>query len=531
MMKRNVKQVLNMLVVLILAILALVSCTKKEATVDKQELKEVSSVDDVIDELVDDKIADMEEKMMAEHENAERVTDFLFTEKKDRGDITSIVTLANKDAGIKTFQFDALDLDEGYDDVVALTIDFDGVIIPKGGEDNVRESGDDIVITSGGIYVLKGTLNDKRIRVEKGLGPMTQIVLDGVKINTDKESAILTPKDCITQIHLAKGSVNEINSKSEDSIAKGSKRNGVIFSEEKLSFTGTGKLIIKSGFECSIESNDKLIFISGDYEINAKGDGIKAKNEVIFRDGNVEINSGDDAIRVTKNKNAYVYIENANMRVASNDKGINSDDEVLIVGGSLDFDTRGESIAGKVVNILGGKINLKSGNDAINTTDADQNKKDNQIGVYTRIIGGELNIDSAMDGIDSNGDLYLEGGKIFISASESDNERIIDYNGIVTCHIGTEMMAVGPSARMQDLGDAPKQSYIVIYYKDNISAGKKIELKDDNNNVILSFNPNKTYKAALITSANLEVGNNYKIVCDKKELSVSLVEGKNEIVE
>ena len=120
------------------------------------------------------------------------------------------------------------------------------------------------------------------------------------------------------------------------------------------------------------------------------------------------------------------FAENANITIESNDKGINSDSEVLIVGGNVNFDTKGECITGKVVNILGGKINLKSDDDAINSTDGDQNKKDNQIGVYTRIIGGELNIDSTMDGIDSNGDLYLEGGKVFISASESDNERIID---------------------------------------------------------------------------------------------------------
>lgn len=520
------------IMIMCLVAFAMFSCTKKETVSAKVETTTEATIDakDIVDDS-DNLENDVEVNIEASYENAERVGDFLFTEKSDKGDVTSIVALANKDAGIKTFQFDVFDLDDGYDDMAALTIDFDGTIIPEGGQDNVRESGDDIVITSGGIYVLKGTLNNKRVRVEKGLGPMTQIVLNGVKINTDKESAILTPKDCITQIHLAKGSVNEINSTSNESSSKASKRNGVIFSEEKMSFKGTGKLIINNTFECPIESSDKLTFISGDYVFNTKGDGIKAKNEVLFRGGNIEINAGDDAIRVTSNEKACVYVENGNITVNSNDKGVNSDNEFLMVGGNIDFDTKGECITGKVVNILGGKLNLKSGDDAINTTDADQNKKSNQTGVYTRVMGGEINIDSVMDGIDSNGDLYLEGGKIFISASEDDNERIIDYNGIVTCNLGLEMIGVGPGAKMQDLGDKPKQSYVLVYYKDVMSAGSKIELKDDTDKVILSYTPNKSYKAAIISSTNLEANNNYKIISGIKEFSLTLAQGKNEITE
>ena len=58
-----------------------------------------------------------------------------------------------------------------------------------------------------------------------------------------------------------------------------------------------------------------------------------------------------------------------------------------------------------------------------------------------------------------------------------------------------------------------------------------IELIDEGGNVILSYKPNKTYKAALITSTNLEEEENYKIISGDKELNVKIVKGKNEIVE
>lgn len=520
----------NSLLLIFVALILLSSCSKSEVVKSTDKTDEVLDVTEAIDMLSDEKLEEAESKVLAEHENAIRVSDFLFSETNERGDVTSIVTLADRNVGVKTFTYDALDLEPEYDSIAALTINFDEKTVPDGAEELISDDGENVIIKSGGIYVLKGTLNNKRIKIENGIGPRVQIVLDGVKINTDKESAISIADGCIAQIFLASGSENEINIK-EVSGSKVEKMNGAIYSKNEIAFNGKGKLIINNNFESSIESEDKITFISGDYKLNSKGDAIKAENEVIFRSGNFEINSGDDAIKVKSNKKGMLYIENANIDISSGDKGLTSDNDALIVGGTINVDAKGECITGKVINLLGGNINLKTSDDAINASDGKQDKKINQEGVYIRILGGDINIDSIMDGIDSNGDLYLEGGKVFISASENDNERIIDYNGKVECNIGFEMIGVGPGAKMQDLGSESKQNYIVVYYKDVMSANNNIELIDEGGNVILSYKPNKTYKAALITSTNLEEEENYKIISGDKELNVKIVKGKNEIVE
>ena len=524
MIKKLMKKNICLLLVLVFASFMMFSCTNNTQvnTYTKNSTNEEGVLDNVYDVV--------ESKVSADYENAERVGDFLFKEENEAGDIKSIVVLADKNIGIKTFTYNALDLDQGYDDVAALTVDFDKDTFPNSADDLVRDDGENIVIKSGGIYLLKGTLNNKRIVIEKGVGERVQLVLNGLKINSNKDEAIFINKDCLAHIHLAKGSENEITAIPANA-NNGKNKKSIIVAENNLVLNGSGKLIVNSEYEGSIASDENITFISGQYVLNTKGDGIKAKKEIIFKDANIDLNTGDDGIVSTNNNSGMIYIENANIKIKSNDKGVSSDNEILIVGGNVDIDSKNESIGGKIVNLLGGKINLKSGDDGINANDANQNKKANQKDVYIRIMGGEINIDAVMDGIDSNGDLYLEGGKTYISASENDNERIIDYNGAVTCHIGTELIGVGPSVRMQDLGKTPKQSYIIVYYKEKMSADNNIELKDEGNNTILSFKPNKTYKAAIITSANLEVGNNYKIVSGEKELSIKLVEGKNEITE
>lgn len=444
----------------------------------------------------------------------------------------SVINL-HSNLNIKEYEYDVLDLEEAYDEIAAITIDFDKETVPKGWESLIRDDGENIIIKSGGIYRLTGTLTNKRIWIEKGLGERTQLVLDGLNINTDKFSAIRVVDDVIAQIFLADGSENEINLSVEGNPKQDAITPTGIFSRNTLTFNGKGKLIIncKNNFASSVESDDKVIFIRGEYAFNTNGDSVKARNEAIFREGSFTINSGDDAIKVKNDVGGCVYLENANLNIKSGDKGIISDDQVLILGGNIYIDSVGESIGGKVINISGGNISLKSGDDAINSTDGNQNKKNNQTGVYTRISGGTLDIDATMDGIDSNGDLYLDGGHIFINGANNDNERIIDYNGIITCGSNLVFCGVGPGAKMQDFGEDTVENYLVIYFKEPMSASDLIRIFDEDGNQILIFSAKKDYKAALISLNELKTGKKYSVHTGDKIFEHVIVNGRNEIRE
>lgn len=522
-MQKKVKKFLQGLSLALLVSL-IFACSKKN------EVKK--GVDSTINiDVIDDVDNGKTDEVLNKYENAERVGDFLFKEKDEAGNEKSIVVMADRGFEIKTINYDALDLEATYDDVAALKINFDERNVPEGSEDLISEDNENVIIKSGGIYLLKGTLKNKRIKIVKGIGERTQLVLDGFKAETDKENVIYSTEECLTQIFLADGSVNEITLHRDPKERTTDNKESVIFAKEPIVFSGTGKLILNSDFESSVQGDEKVTFVSGNYVFNTKGDAVRVKSDVVFRDGTFDITTGDDAIKATSKKTGCIYIENAKIKVKSRDKGISSDNEVLIAGGEIDIDSNGESIGGKVVNVVGGKINIVSGDDGINASDGSQDKKSNQTDAYIRMMGGEVNIDSKKDGMDSNGDLYLEGGKIFISAAPDDNERIIDYNGKATCEIGLEMIGIGPAEKMQNLGDKPNQSYIIVYYKDAQDPTREIELKDSKDNIILSYAPKNSYKAAIISSANLEAGELYKVVNGTKEIQVSLQAGKNEVWE
>lgn len=434
---------------------------------------------------------------------------------------------------IKAFEYDVIDLEEEYDEMAAVLINFDNGTVPEGFESLVSDDGDNVIIKSGGIYKLTGTLKNKRLWVEKGLGERVQLILDGLIIDTNKYSSIRIVNDVIAQIFLANDSENVISIEVEGNPKQDAMNRTGIFSRNSLTFTGKGKLIINSNSDnvSAVESDDRIVFIKGTYQFNTKDDSLRAKNSIIFREGDFIINSGDDAIKVKNDNGGLIYLDKPNLSIKSGDKGIVSDDQVLILGGNTYIDSIGESISGKTINILDGNISLKSGDDAINSTDGKQDKKSNQTGVYTRIVGGTLDIDAKMDGIDSNGDLYLEGGHIFINGAENDNERIIDYNGKVTC--GSELMfcGVGPGAKMQDFGDDPFRNYLIIYFKEPMKPSDTIRIVDESNNQIFVFTAKKTYMAALIALNELESGKTYKIIVGDKIFTHTITKGKNEIRE
>ena len=423
--------------------------------------------------------------------------------------------------------YDALDLEPVYDEYSAITLDFDEKNVPDGAELVISEDAENVNIKAGGIYILKGTLKGKRVKVVKGLGERIELVLDGFKYDGELDCPIYSPeKKNRVLIFLADGSENVINLNTngkEGSVDE----EAAIFTKGELSFNGKGKLTINTESERCIESEKDLTFIEGHYLLNSKGDAIKVEDKLAMRDGNFNIISGDDAIKVKSKKNGHFHFENANLYIVSNDKGISSDNEVHILGGNINIDSRGEGISGKIVNMDAGVVKLKSGDDAINATDYDQNKKDNQKGVYVRVSGGELDIDAAMDGIDSNGDLYLDGGKIYIHGSTNENEKIIDYNGSVLLNGGVTFIGTGPATNMQDFGETANQNYIVVYLSSPANTDSIVEVKDVNGNIVLSHETDKSYKAALITSPKLVTGNTYTVVVGGKELAVTIKAGRN----
>ena len=145
--------------------------------------------------------------------------------------------------------------------------------------------------------------------------------------------------------------------------------------------------------------------------------GIKANGNIVILGGTINIDSADDGIHT----NADCNISTGNITVKSGDDAIHADGLLQIDGGNIDLDAH-EGLEATYVKINNGTINIDATDDGINA-----GNKSNAYTTTIEINGGNLTIvmgQGDTDAIDSNGNLYINGGTINITGKSA-----FDYDG------------------------------------------------------------------------------------------------------
>lgn len=183
-----------------------------------------------------------------------------------------------------------------------------------------EENSDEIVIyehiTKPGEYHFSGKIDGQiLIDLPKENNDLVSIVLDNATIENDKGPAILAlapyeiddDADPYVEIVLADKSDNYISGAPYlDIYSEEHKNEGAISSDDAIAFRGNGKLTVNGKLE-GIEAKNRIVFESGEYEINSVDDGLAADLLIDIEGGKFNLMAGDDCI----DSNGEVYINNA----------------------------------------------------------------------------------------------------------------------------------------------------------------------------------------------------------------------------
>lgn len=150
------------------------------------------------------------------------------------------------------------------------------------------------------------------------------------------------------------------------------------------------------------ENSNVTIQLVGKNTITSAEDGINSEGDIkINGDGELAVQSGDDAIH--------------------------ADGKLEIESGTFDL-TAQEGLEATYIIINGGKFNINASDDGINAA-----SKSDTYSPTVEINGGDITIAMGQgdtDAIDSNGDLYINGGTLNITAqSPFDYDGVAKYNG------------------------------------------------------------------------------------------------------
>lgn len=255
--------------------------------------------------------------------------------------------------------------------------------------------------------------------------------------------------------------------------------------------------------------------------------GIKAGGGMYLNGGTYQIDSADDSIH----SNANITIADGTYTLATGDDGVHADDALTVNGGTITVTESYEGLEGLTVTINDGTIDITARDDGINTAggtdqsgfgtfgdhfkgmdsadDETEETTDNEM--WMELNGGYIHILAGGDGVDSNGDLTINGGEIYIDGPSDNGNSAIDYGDRSSAYVnGGTLVAIGSSGMAEGMSDSSKQKVLMVKLGEQMEAGDVV-LTDSEGNVIVSYTALKSYDCVIISTAEVESGAAYML--------------------
>ena len=260
---------------------------------------------------------------------------------------------------------------------------------------------------------------------------------------------------------------------------------------------------------------------NGEYLLKTSGKGISAQNTILIYGGNLIFTTTDDALH----SDSYVGIVDGTLSIDSGDDGIHANKEIVVDGGTVNITKSYEGVEAQVITINDGTMNIVSSDDGINAGGGADSSANNRPGASpfdadenctVTINGGTVYINAAGDGVDSNGYLIFNGGSTIVDGPTNNGNGALDAGSGISLQ-GGEVIAVGAAGMAESLGKASNNCNVSVFFNSLQNAGTVVEIRDANNETVLSHTAAKTFSHLAAGSEKLTLGGTYTIYLNNIE--------------
>ena len=280
-----------------------------------------------------------------------------------------------------------------------------------------------------------------------------------------------------------------------------------------------------------------------DESVSAKG--LKAGELVLITGGIITLTCEDDGIH----SNIDVMIQGGTISIASGDDGMHADESLVINDGLVTITQSYEGLEGYAIIINGGEVDITSTDDGMNAGGGDDGSGFAAMGrggfdtdSFSTVVTGSTSLaaltinggvikvaSSSGDGLDSNGDITINGGQLYVEANNNGNSAIdagTDSGG--TCVVnGGIIAAVGSSSMAEGFDSSSAQESIMYTSASNAESGTNISVTDAFGNEILIYTSSCSFNSVILSMPDLTVGSTYtlRIGSDSETITLSEIAG------
>ena len=326
----------------------------------------------------------------------------------------------------------------------------------------------------------------------------------------------------------------------------------------------------------ALSGKDSVRIADGVFTLNAKKDGIHSENTdndekgfIYIADGTFSITCDSDGMDAEET----LQVDGGTITIAAGDDGLHADGDLVLNDGTVTITKSYEGLEGKTVTITGGSYAVTSSDDGVNAAGdgtagnssdsaSSDSSKEQKMPSGTppkqpqnssdstempdapksapngngnpepggmedatdynliQISGGMLTVNAGGDGLDSNGDLTVTGGEIYIDGPVQGGNGALDCSGTATISGGT-VIAVGSSGMAENFSSSSTQGSMLVTVSASMISGE-ITLQDSNGNSLLSYTPAKSYNSVVISCPKLTSGETYTLLAGDTTTTVTL---------
>ncbi len=396
-----------------------------------------------------------------------------------------------------------------------------------------------VIINKGGTYTLDGEMTDGQIYVKVSDEETVTLSLNGITLSNKTEHPIHVENAKETILTSETDQVNTITAGTEVSV--GSNK------ETQLA---------------AIYSRDDLTVEKGTYRVTASGDGLHSNDDIMIKGGTIKIQCGDDGVHA----NEELKVKDGSITVTESYEGLEAN-QLMIEGGEHDITASDDGLnANGGQNSFGkgpgggrgpggarpGRPDADGDLDGV-IPDGDQKKREfpqkapkdmaqdtedesadegeddgtNEEKTPNLIIsGGKLTVDAQGDGLDSNGNLLVKGGEVFVQGPSSDGNGALDSGSESGgyCRIeGGTVIAVGSSGMAETFDDSSTQCSFRYNFENRFAENTEISILDEKGKEIFHYKNKREAASVVFSSPELEKGKKYTVKAGEqtKEMTLS----------
>lgn len=254
---------------------------------------------------------------------------------------------------------------------------------------------------------------------------------------------------------------------------------------------------------------------------------LKAGTLLTVTGGTFRLDSQEDALH----SNGHIALNGGSFTIAAGDDAIHADEQLVIQSGELNITKSYEGLEGTYITVGGGVISLVASDDGINAAGGNDGSGmagpwggggfDAATDAYIHICGGTLIMNAGGDGIDSNGDLTVSGGAVYLDGPTNGGNGALDYagEGKVT---GGIVIALGSVGMASNFGSSSTQGAILCSVSSNAPAGTFVSVTDESGKVLASYTSQKQFQSVLISAPGMVKGGTYTVSVGSASTQITL---------